>query len=59
MIKDCPFCGGTDIQERQMYRSNVFYIICANCACRGPEGTDSTNAIYLWNERQSNYHKEG
>jgi Lar family restriction alleviation protein len=52
-LKPCPFCGGTDLSEREA--AIIYWIVCENdqCCMEGPVASTQAAAINKWNRRKA------
>lgn len=50
--KPCPFCGGTLLRGRDIWRASSRWVWCRGCGAEGPESTPSfPDPISAWNRR--------
>lgn len=54
-LRACPFCGGTDTlgRETRINGRHRYWVECALCGARGPEGGSRKVAQLAWQERDS------
>lgn len=49
-LKKCPFCGGTNLRVKPVWKTYRF-VACQDCKAGGPVAKTDERAIELWNER--------
>lgn len=50
-ISECPFCGHTQVQVREVERADDTYkaVVCLNCNAHGPLAAAGKTAVSRWN----------
>lgn len=54
VLKECPFCGSSEVSLSNTFMNNDIagiIVECGKCACMGPDANSKEEAIAAWNRR--------